>query len=126
MRPKWDEKHGSQTYGDLTIGKALDGGDVYGGKGDSSSAISSGFGDPYEYFTEGDVNGKNRKFIPKKLGDAILEGHRFIRLLDTDEIFVYNSDTGLYEGNAEALIQKEAQQRLDDLSSTHRINEALN
>lgn len=30
MRPKWDEKHGSQTYGDLTIGKALDGGDVYG------------------------------------------------------------------------------------------------
>jgi putative DNA primase/helicase len=120
MRPKWNEKHGSQTYGELTISKSLDGGDVYGA---SRSSITTEFGDPSQYF-EGE--GKNKRFVPKRLGDAILEGHRFIRLLDTDEIFVYNPDTGLYEGDAEALIRKEAKQRLGELYNTHRVNEAFN
>lgn len=129
MRPKWTEKRGSQTYGEMTIGKSLGGGDVCGGNGDSNGSISSisiRYGDPYQYFTEGDKNGKNKRFVPKKLGDALLEGHHFLRFLDTNEIFVNNPDTRLFEENGEALILKEAQERLDELSNTHHINEALN
>ena len=119
MRSKWNEKHGSQTYGELTIVKSLDSGDVYGGDVDSGVSVGS------DRYFEYDSKGRKGRFVPKWLGDAILESNRFLHYIDTDDVLIYNPASGLYENDGDAIILQEAQERLGDDVSSHRTNEAL-
>lgn len=41
MRPKWDEMHGSQTYGAMTISKALIAGEGYRRKNKSDTIFEA-------------------------------------------------------------------------------------
>lgn len=64
------------------------------------------------------------KFIPRWLGDEILRRHFFRTTQDTGECYVY--EDGLYIAGGEAIIQKEANNLLEDKTTIHRIKETIN
>ncbi|MBU4501826.1 MAG: hypothetical protein KKA79_04485, partial [Nanoarchaeota archaeon] len=76
----------------------------------------SGEDAPTGYFSNG-------KFIPKRLADEIMQGHKFITLTDTEEIFFYND--GIYHPNADSIIKGEVKSMLCDGSNEHRANEVI-
>ena len=109
-RPKWDEKHGSQTYGQMTITKACEGrGDVYCDTTDDES-------DCEQYFD-------GNRFVAKRVADDIVSRHHFFTFADTEEIYVYDASEGIYGPGGEQVIRDETQRLLGDRTTNHYVNE---
>ncbi|MGP8011000.1 MAG: DNA polymerase, partial [Halobacteriota archaeon] len=66
-------------------------------------------------------NGKS--FVPKRLGDELLEKHRFITFRDTEEIYFYEPAEGVYKPGGEQLIQAESQEMLGHKTRSYYVNE---
>jgi putative DNA primase/helicase len=110
FRSKWDEQHGARTYGQMTIEKACDGlkdgylSDTY-------------YGSPSEQFFVGS------RFAPKRVADVILSRYHFFTFTDTEEVYVYNADEGIYEPGGEQIIRDETQRLLGDRTTNHYVSE---
>jgi len=116
MRPKWDEKRGALTYGERTVNAAIAlGGDVYQGNEQPNEPEETEPKLPDRFFDK-------RRFVSKRLADAILADHHFLTFTDTEEIYVY-CDDGIYRPGGEVVIREETQRLLDDRTTNGRIAE---
>ena len=116
-RDKWDEMHGSQTYGKMTIAKAIaDTRNVFQPK-----TITFSRRDPQDDFTKPAYFDEQGTFIPAWLAKDILnECH--IKYA-AGEIWIY--DNGVYRSGGERILEKLAQDKLGDATRTGRIKETL-
>jgi len=58
-----------------------------------------------EDFFEKDHNGRIKRFVPKRLGDTILERYRFVATSEKSDIWIYKEDKGIWESNGIEFIQ---------------------
>ena len=77
-----------------------------------------------EIFFAHDKNGKVTKFIPKTLGDFILQKYRFKTIKGNDKQIYYYKD-GYYKENGIALIRNFATTLLDSFFKDHYVNEVV-
>ena len=63
------------------------------------------------------------KFIPKLLADEIMGEHRFVTMMDNEEVYVYLD--GYYQPLGEVLIKKECKDRLLDEYRKNRASEVI-
>lgn len=80
-----------------------------------------------EVYKEPDLSWFNKgKFVPKSLGDFIMNRYIFKTIPNTRKDIIYVYDNGVYRNNGEAIIRKDANALLDKNTSTHYINEVVN
>ncbi len=116
-RAKWDEMRGAQTYGAMTIAKAIaDTRNVFEPKGISStrSSAQDDFAKP-AYFDE------QGTFIPAWLAEDILEEYH-IKFAAGDFWIYYD---GVYRPGGDRTLEKLAQDKLGNATRTSRIKETL-
>lgn len=85
----------------------------------SNKTKFKGFTGPYKYFQAN----SRPTFIPKLLGEDIMQEHSFCTIKDTKTIYVY--DEGVYKPEGEIIINSKAQKKLDYQSRNKRINETV-
>jgi putative DNA primase/helicase len=109
-RSKWDEWHGAQKYGDMTISKACEGNiDVYNGQeGDQCGC---------------EVYFDRNRFVAKRVADDILSRHYFFTFTDTEEIYAYDALEGIFRPGGEQIIRDETQRLLGERTTNHFVNE---
>jgi putative DNA primase/helicase len=108
-RPKWDEMHGTRTYGEMTIAKACERNlNVLGSQSDNSDC---------DTFFDGS------RFVAKRVADDILTRHHFLTFTDTEEIYAYDSSDGIYRPGGEQIIHDETQRLLGERTTNHYVNE---
>jgi primase-polymerase (primpol)-like protein len=95
FRPKWDEQHGAQTYGQMTIEKACSG-------LEAGYARTVDYNDHEQYFD-------GQRFVPKRVADVVLNSYHFFTFADTEEIYVYDAREGIYRPGGEQIIRDETQ-----------------
>ncbi|MBW2672038.1 MAG: hypothetical protein JRD89_01315 [Deltaproteobacteria bacterium] len=76
-------------------------------------------------FFETDEAGNPTRFVPKLLGDAIMEKHRFAATDEKSEIWTYNPDKGIWERNGTELIQEVATKMLGHLFKAMHVAEVV-
>ena len=115
FRNKWDEMHGAQTYGQMTITKAIaDTRNVFQPKTPPRR-------DPQDDFTRPAYFDEQGTFIPAWLAKDILnECH--IKYA-AGELWIY--DNGVYRSGREQKLEKLAQDKLGDATRTSRIRETI-
>lgn len=57
---------------------------------------------------------KGQKFLSGELSNQLKHLYHFVTLKDTDEIYVYNAETGLYENNGDKFIREKVKKVLGD------------
>jgi putative DNA primase/helicase len=110
FRTKWDEHRGALTYGEMTIEKACSGLEV----GYLGHAFDNR---PSEEFFVGS------RFVPKRVADVILTHHHFFTFTDTEEVYVYDSNEGIYRQGGEQIIRDETQRLLGDRTTNYNVRE---
>lgn len=114
-RPKWDEKRGHNTYGQMTIEKAiLKTNNIY-----SPSIISQKKKQSYEKTDEQKPYFDGKTFIPKRLADEILSELPIV--YDGNHLYVYRG--GVYRRDQTNIIGKMALEKLDEDFRSSRLNE---
>ena len=109
-RSKWDERRGTQTYGDMTIATACQGNlDVYGGEEADRRSCEA-------YFD-------GIRFVAKRVADDILSHHHFLTFTDTEEIYAYDVAEDIYRPGGEQIIRDETQRLLGERTTNHFVNE---
>lgn len=109
-RPKWDERHGARTYGQMTITKVCEGrGDVFRQAAADETACE-------QYFD-------GNRFVVKRVADDIMSRHHFFTFADTEEIYVHDASEGIYSQGGEQIIRDETQRLLGDRTTNHYVSE---
>ncbi len=122
MRPKWDRPTGATTYGEMTIATAIDGcGEVYQGSNESEKVTDTNNLDGACIDVTQFFDGKS--FVPERLAEWILSKRHFLTFDDNDEIYVYNTNDGLYHPNGVKVIRALSQNALQDRTRNRHVSE---
>lgn len=114
-RAKWDEIHGAQTYGQMTIAKAIaDTRNVFEPKAIRTLSPEEAFAKP-AYFDE------QGTFIPAWLAEDILEEYHI--KFAAGEFWIYID--GSYRPGGDHILEKLAQDKLGNATRTSRIKETM-
>ena len=111
-RSKWDERHGAQTYGEMTIAKACEG--IRGGYRSKSAIDEKSL--CKRYFD-------GSRFVAKWVAEDIQSRHPFFTFADTEEIYAYNVYEGIYRPGGEHIVRDETQRLMGDRTTNHYVNE---
>ena len=85
----------------------------------SEDKIDIGVELPVLFFDE------NRKFIAKRLADEIMSEVRFATLTDTEEVWYYDAQQGIWRPNGEVIIKSFCQQYLGEEANRNRVAEVI-
>ncbi|MGE5415882.1 MAG: phage/plasmid primase, P4 family [Acidobacteriota bacterium] len=111
-RPKWDEMHGAQTYGEMTISKAIaDTRDVFQ---PNRRSAQEDFSKPAYFDDQG-------TFIPAWLAEDIMK--EYLIKYAAGEFWIYKG--GVYRPGADQTLERIAQAKLGSATRTSRIKETL-
>lgn len=66
---------------------------------------------------------KGRTLVAKWVADDILKSEHFLTFRDTEEIYRYNVETGLYEEGGDVFVRERTQELLKHRTTNHYINE---
>lgn len=75
--------------------------------------------EPAEFFDD------KGKFIAKRLADKIMAQVKFITLTDTEEVWFYDEEQGVWRPNGEIVIKALCEKYLGEEANTHRVNEVI-
>lgn len=70
-------------------------------------------------------NGERGRFIPQRLGNAIMEETRFISLTEKSDLYFYNKKRGIWESRGIEVIEKTATELLGDEYNPNRVNSVV-
>lgn len=136
MRAKWDEDRGSQTYGELTIEKALENRTEFYDPGntpnsepsmraetDGGASAAAGGGSvqdpaaPAWDAVRNEYNIARQQKQPKshpryKASERLLSDHDFVNVRESDELYIYDPDDGIYRDRGQREVRETARKGL--------------
>lgn len=127
MRPKWDEIHGENTYGAITMAKAIeDTNKTYQPRSDTEPFIDNQFkfNNPTQKLTVVDTDHKPEGALKPGLwtenyiSDYLVERHGddLKHTTDPDKWYIYQKETGTWEADKTASVGRQARETIDWLS----------
>lgn len=126
MRPKWDELHGENTYGAITMAKAIEDTNKVYQPQPSKPFIDNQFkfNNPTQKMTVVDTDHKPEEALKPGLwtenyiSDYLVERHGddLKHTTDPDKWYVYSAKTGTWEADKTASVGRQARETIDWLS----------
>ena len=91
---------------------------------DYKSSIKYAHIDPLNFFIL-TSKGTPKKFVPRRMADAIMKIHRFLATSEKSNIWIYNEEKGIWEDNGIEIIQNTATEWLKQYYQPSHVNSTL-